>query len=87
MSPCRLDMHVRQAQSHRGEKKGISFCYVSLTNSYHILSSKKLTFVAVTVAIKNLTTVAWVTAEMWVQFLAWLSGLKDPVLLQLWCRL
>ena len=32
---------------------------------------------------KDLTTVAWVTAEAWVRSLAWSSGLKDPPALQL----
>ena len=36
--------------------------------------------------VKNLTTVAWVTAEAQVQSLAQCSGLKDPVLPQLQCR-
>ena len=35
---------------------------------------------------KNLTTEAWVAAEVWVQSLAGCSGLKDPVLPQLWHR-
>ena len=30
--------------------------------------------------VKNLTAVTWVIAEVWVQPLAWYSGLKDPVL-------
>ena len=33
--------------------------------------------------VKNLTAVAWVSAEVWVQSPAWRSGLKDPVLPQL----
>ena len=37
--------------------------------------------------VKNLTTVAWVTAEVRVQFLSWHNGLKDLTLLQLWHRL
>ena len=32
--------------------------------------------------VKNPLVVAWVTAEAWVQSLAWHSGLKDLVLLQ-----
>ena len=36
--------------------------------------------------VKNLTTGAQVAAEAWVQSLAWLSRLKDPVLPQLWHR-
>ena len=34
--------------------------------------------------VKNLTVVAWVTAEVWVWSLGWRSGVKDPVLPQLW---
>ena len=37
--------------------------------------------------VKNLTAVAWVTVEAWVQPLAQHSGLKNPVLMQLWHRL
>ena len=37
--------------------------------------------------IKNPATVAWITVEVWVWPLAWNSGLKDPALPQLWCRL
>ena len=37
--------------------------------------------------VKNLIAVAWVTVEVQVQSLAWWSGLKDPVLLQLWYNL
>ena len=37
--------------------------------------------------VKNLTRAAWVTAEVWVLSPAWHSGLKDPVLLPLSCRL
>ena len=33
------------------------------------------------------TAAAWVTVEVRVQSPAWRSGLKDPVLPQLWCRL
>ena len=33
--------------------------------------------------VKNLTAVAWVSAETWVLSLAWHSGLKDAELLQL----
>ena len=33
--------------------------------------------------VKNLTAVAWVTAEVWVPSLAWHSGLTDLALLQL----
>ena len=36
--------------------------------------------------VKNLTTVAWVTAEVWVQSLAQCSELKDLVMLHLWHR-
>ena len=36
---------------------------------------------------KNLTAAARVTVEVWVQPLVWHSGLKDPVLAQLQCRL
>ena len=38
---------------------------------------------AVMLWIKNPTAVAWVAAEVCVQFLAWHSGLKDGALLQL----
>lgn len=34
--------------------------------------------------LKNLTAAAPVTVEAWVWSSAWHSGLKDPVLLQLW---
>ena len=34
--------------------------------------------------IKNLTAVAQVAVEAWVQSLAWHSGLKEPALQQLW---
>ena len=37
--------------------------------------------------VKNLTAVAWVTVQAWVQPLAQHSGLKNPVLMQLWHRL
>ena len=37
--------------------------------------------------IKNPTAEAWTTAEAWVQSLTLCSGLKDSVLLQLWCSL
>ena len=30
--------------------------------------------------VKNLTAVAWITAETWVRSLAWCSELKDPAL-------
>ena len=33
--------------------------------------------------VKNLTAVAWVASELWVQSLAWHSGLKDLALLHL----
>ena len=33
--------------------------------------------------VKNLTAVAWVAAEVWVQLQTWHNGLKDPALLQL----
>ena len=36
--------------------------------------------------VKNLTIAAWVATEAQVESLAWYSGLKDPMLLQLWCR-
>ena len=36
--------------------------------------------------VKNLTTVAWADAEMQGGSLTWCSGLKDPMLLQLWRR-
>ena len=36
--------------------------------------------------VKNLTAAAQVAAEVWVQFLAWCSGLKDLALLQPWHR-
>ena len=36
--------------------------------------------------VKNPTAVAQVTAEAQVQSPAWLCGLKDPVLPQLWLR-
>ena len=35
---------------------------------------------------KNPTAVDWVHAEVWVQSPGWGSGLKDPMLLQLWLR-
>ena len=35
--------------------------------------------------VKNPTAAACVTAEVWVQFLAWSSGLKDLALPQLQC--
>ena len=34
--------------------------------------------------VKNSTAAAWVAVEVWVQSPAWHSGLKDPVLWQLW---
>ena len=37
--------------------------------------------------VKSLTAVSLVPAEARVRSPAWHSGLKDPVLLQLWCRL
>ena len=37
--------------------------------------------------VKNPTTVAQFSAEAWAQSLAQCSGLKDLVLLHLWCRL
>ena len=37
--------------------------------------------------VKNLTALVQVTEEVQVQSPAWNSGLKDPVLLQLWHRL
>ena len=36
--------------------------------------------------VKNQTAVAQVTAEVQVQSLAWISGLKNRALPQLWCR-
>ena len=36
---------------------------------------------------KNLTAAARVAAQLWVPSLDQCSGLKDPALLQLWCRL
>ena len=36
--------------------------------------------------VKSPTAMAWVAAEVWVQSLAQHSGLKDPVLPQLWHR-
>ena len=36
--------------------------------------------------VKNPTAAAWVTVEVQVRSSAWCSGLKDPVLLQLWLR-
>ena len=36
--------------------------------------------------VKNLIAAVQVTVEVQVQFLAWCSGLKDPMLLQLWLR-
>ena len=36
--------------------------------------------------VKYPTTAAWVTVEAWVQSPAGPSGLKDPVVLQLWHR-
>ena len=37
--------------------------------------------------VKNLTGSTWITAEVQVRSLARCDSLKDPVLLQLWCRL
>ena len=37
--------------------------------------------------VKNPTAAPRVSVEAWVQSLAWYSGLKDPLLLHLWCRL
>ena len=36
--------------------------------------------------VRNLTAEAQVTVELWVQSLAWCSGLKDPALPRLWYR-
>ena len=37
--------------------------------------------------VKNPTAVAWVTAESWVQSLAWHSGLKELRFSQLWLKI
>ena len=36
--------------------------------------------------VKNLMAAVWVAVKVWVWTQAWQSGLKDPVLPQLWCR-
>ena len=46
-----------------------------------------LEVLAVAQQVKNLTAVAQVTVEAQVWSLAWCSGLKVPMLLQLWCRI
>ena len=37
--------------------------------------------------VEHLTAVAWVAAEVQIRSPAWHSGLKDPELSKLWCRL